>query len=829
MSKEKDSKHNLPNVVAKLMGLEALSGGEPNLAMERSQIKDYPQHMFGLHLGSPFNKEVMPMLHDHHHKDIYEIWLQRSQRIRSYVRDKKKMAQEEDVDDGKRMALIHQKFMEAKRMSTDERLRKSKQFEDALEVLSSNSDALVKLLDELHCAPAPAPPAETNIINLLKPLKMVDNNDNAGKSSSKSDGQIKKPANVVENKNNVYSSSASKEVDEFLAKSTTKIVVLKPSFEGIHELNKGVVSPTTSSTRNFQSGNSSEGLETLCSSAFSNRGDESSFKKQDHDDFEAMSTLSTRHSWDTIQGCGGGSAYYSPETSVSREAKKRLYERWTMMASSNNNKGIQEQRNVKRSSTLLDMLSLSHIKKSIASSSYEIEGITINEDQEEPTTFASCCDSSSIEEISIHGSDYVTASSSVACETELRVEVYDHDHDDDDAGKAHGSKVLTKPKSSFKGKIMSFLFSRKKKLTKKKSSLSQSSVSETSVSSAGLFRDDVSQSFNSFEECSLPSLCGSFGKPSSDTVSNGQQQGMITLEPGLIVSKTMMPEISSEHHDQPSPISVLDPPFEDDNAYHVSVDYKKKGGHLGSRVPMKTNLIDKSPPIESIARTLSWNDSCSSEVASSNPCKPFMVSSLDTKVEEQEWLLLVEKLLSAAGLDDQVEFDSSFYTRWHSLESPLDPSLRDRYAHSIILNGKETLQHEAKRRRKMRSNQMLVFDCVNAALLEITTSDYYGSEKYLFKRGMCSGTHRVQEGIPYMMDHIVAQMKELIASEVECVWGDGGYINRLVVENVVRKEVVGIGWVELMGLEVDNMVREIEKELIQELVENVVDDFTCRA
>lgn len=257
-------------------------------------------------------------------------------------------------------------------------------------------------------------------------------------------------------------------------------------------------------------------------------------------------------------------------------------------------------------------------------------------------------------------------------------------------------------------------------------------------------------------------------------------------------------------------------------------------------MPLKSSLIDKSPPIESVARTLSWDDSCAEVSTSTHPLKP---SSLDTNVEEQEWLLLVQKLVSAAGLDDDDDYQEqqydSFHTRWHSLESPLDPSLRDTYAN---LNDKVPLDHplllpnEAKR-RKMRSNQKLVFDCVNAAILEVV--GYYGSESYSNSRSMYSGGHirkrpLVQEGAsspPILVDHIVAQMKELIASGVRCGGGEGycGDRHSMVVENVVRKEAVQIGWVELMRLEIDVLGREIERELIEELVENAVVDFIGRA
>jgi len=231
-------------------------------------------------------------------------------------------------------------------------------------------------------------------------------------------------------------------------------------------------------------------------------------------------------------------------------------------------------------------------------------------------------------------------------------------------------------------------------------------------------------------------------------------------------------------------------------------------------VELKSNLIDKSPPIESIARTLSWDDS-SAEVL-----KPLMVPSLDSKVEEKEWLLLVHNLLSAAGLDDQKQYDS-FYSRWYSLESPLDPSLRDTLY--INLNEKESEPMHEGRRRKMRSNHKLVFDYINAALLELVG---FGSEKGLKGSGkQCRVL--VQESAPestLLVDHIVAKIKELMASGVRCEWDS----NSLVVENVVRKEIVQIGWVELMELEIEVLGKEIEGDLIQELVENAVVDFTSR-
>ncbi|XP_045806624.1 uncharacterized protein LOC123899515 [Trifolium pratense] len=837
MSKEMKSKHNPSNVVAKLMGLETLSKGEPNLSVIRSQTKDYSQDMYA-HLGWPLkhwkvedkfmmdNKDML--LGVHHpsteqigHKDGYETWLQSQ---RGWWR--------EDFDEGK-MALVRKKFIEAKYLSTDKTLRQSKQFQDALDILSSNNDLLVRFLDSQKLYQLPStPPDDSNCITLIKPLKMFGNDKSSGKGR-KNDRLLKKPADsdqtaVWENMNRGYSPES------------TRIVVLKPSPGRTNEL-KALVSPTNPSPQSFYRGNANDnvlesikvakeirmqmqmhkGLRSyqkdktlLLSSAFSNgySSDDSSYNKSYHD-LEAMSPM-PRHSWDCINVCGSpystqsmGRATCSPESSVCIEAKKRLSERWNTVTAKE--KHHQEQRRVARNSTLGEMLSLSLVKKSVTS---VVE--SANKHQEEPSKSISCSQSLDEEMSTDDSSQNVSSAnpvpaSSTVDEPGLCVDA-SIEHDDSKVGAKSKSK-----KSSFKGKVASFFFSMSKKSTKKKYSSSQSKdesetiVTETSVPSVNSPGDHVSQSSNvgGFEE-SLAALCDSSCKTSTDSFSCGQQEDMITLEPGLTESKSMVLEIPNEKQDRPSPISVLESPFEDYNTSHESLECMK-GGHMGSLVRLKSNLIDKSPPIESVARTLSWDEDSFAELT--------RASSLDTKLEEHDWLLLVQKLLSASGLDDdQEQQHDSFHTRFHSLESPLDPSLRDNKDCTQPLN-------EAKR-RKMRSNQKLVFDCVNAALLEVV--GYGGSENY-FK--MYCGTHRkalVQEG-SCLMDHIVTQMKELIANGMRFVWG--GDSHSLVVENVVRKEVVvQIGLVEVMKMEIDALGREIEGKIIEELVENVVLDFTGR-
>lgn len=229
----------------------------------------------------------------------------------------------------------------------------------------------------------------------------------------------------------------------------------------------------------------------------------------------------------------------------------------------------------------------------------------------------------------------------------------------------------------------------------------------------------------------------------------------------------------------------------------------------------RSNLIDKSPPIESIARTLSWDDSCA-ETTSPYPLKPSSIFS--GAEDEQDWLFFVQALLTAAGIDGKVQSDS-LSLRWYSHESPLDLSLRDKYAN---LNDKELL-HEAKRRQR-RSNRKLVFDCVNAVLAEITS---HGSDRST-RATLCGGAHnRFMEGEQAMLvDHVWAQIKEWFCSKGRCTSGDGGDSDSLAEEMVVRKEVVGKGWFDNVKMELENLGKEIDGKLLEELVEEAVNDLT---
>lgn len=224
-------------------------------------------------------------------------------------------------------------------------------------------------------------------------------------------------------------------------------------------------------------------------------------------------------------------------------------------------------------------------------------------------------------------------------------------------------------------------------------------------------------------------------------------------------------------------------------------------------------MIDKSPPIGSIARSLSWGD---------YPERAFRCLSKrsttysGSKEEEDDCFNFIEKLLSISSLDGTVQSYSNV-SSWHSPHSPLDPSVREKYAD---VDNDESL-HEAKRRQR-RSNWKLIFDCVNAAILEFAG---FGPEECLVDRFCCGPRDLLmEEKSSIMADIIWSQIKGWF-TEVCGVSGDDEDYNCLVMERSVKEEVVGKGWLGHLRLEVDNLGREIEGELLEALVAEALSDL----
>ncbi|KAJ9547804.1 hypothetical protein OSB04_020347 [Centaurea solstitialis] len=840
MSKEDGPKQSPPNLVAKLMGLDALpQRHQLGSASCRSNPRGPRNHSGSMDFIQKDHGFLDTRQHNHYqdqgeYKDVYEIW-QQSCKTNG---DLPQQGRHKQSKNDKSMALVREKFMEAKRLSTDEKHRQSKQFQDALEVLSSNKDLFLKLLQEPnslfsqhHHLPSIPPPPDSRRITVLRPSKLVDGHKLTG-SGKKNGKQINETAQTGHC--NMWDKSNSRllqapECYKYNGNPTqpTRIVVLKPSSGKSHEL-KVVASPPSSLRTSNDDGfygdpedsetvesrevpkESTCGMsenpsshrrdETLLSSVFSNGyiGDESSFSKSEVyyaagnlSDSEVMSPTS-RHSWDYINRFGSpyssssfSRASYSPESSVCREAKKRLSERWAMMAL---NGSVQEQRHVRRSSsTLGEMLALSDLKKSA-----ESEELCKNREGSKASTSYLTTDLNKPEDAdnspkNLVRSKSLPVSSAASCSRLEDSEFL--------KGKKDDSKDLTKEKgvksSLFKGRVSSLFFSKSRKSSKLKPHKSDDEH-QSDMRSPRHVGNDGSECINDMVIEDAPGLHGSSRNASCQGSADAGLVGEHLPERGFSVTKPETRGNANENQDQPSPISVLELQYEDDCHTAACSRNAKLDDHGVD--PAKFNLIDKSPPIGSIARTLSWDDPAVGPVTPV-PGK----TSMSPEEEEQECFLYVETLLSAAGIDGGVQ-SGSFSTMWHSAESPLDPRLRDTYM-SLTAATDPPAAHQ----RRKRSIQRLVFDCVNEALMDV-------------------GGHTV-------VDHVWARMKEWVSGEERCVWDDiegeeGG--GSLAVERVVRKEVVGEVWVEGLRLEIENIKKEIEEKVVKEVVEECVVELTDR-
>ncbi|XP_042048456.1 uncharacterized protein LOC121794383 [Salvia splendens] len=848
MCKEVDSRRSPPNLVAKLMGLDSLPQQEPGSATQRNHSKGHPRRhseipMSNWEQQNGFFHYVEP----NEFKDVYEIWQESKKSTRKGRYD--------EPPKDKKMAFVRQKFVEAKRLSMDEKLRQSKQFQDALEVLNSNKDLFLKCLQEpnsafsqqLYDLQSIPPPPETKRITVLRPSKMAGSHDFAG-AGNREEKQMEKcvfgQLNGLERGHLGNSPSANWKNYENPAQPT-RIVVLKPSLGKILD-DKVVGSPQSQSARVHDEevfGNEEDNEvqesrevakaitqqmreklgrhhrdETLISSVFSNGyvADESSFNRSEIEypagnlsDSEAVSPVS-RHSWDYVNRIGSpfsssfSRASYSPESSVCKEAKKRLSERWAMMASSGS---CQEQRHVRRSSsTLGEMLALSETKK-VASSGEEGSSNQETKDANSPL-FSELRTNRPVDGSTIN----LTRSKSLPVSsnklgTGIHADVPVSGKDKMEISKEDGKVRSSK---SFKGKVSSFFSSRNKKTGKE--SFLASDTKDECRSCPGDIVSNKTESLIGKGQDSVPAdlLETSIKASSSNLIF---KQGLISPEPDLSMSEPIVSGNLTENQEQPSPISVLDPPFEEcGHTTKVFPHYDKPDQH-GYELPhnaISLSLIDKSPPIGSIARTLSWDDSCM-DTASSYTIKESSTAQ-GTEEGEREWVLLVETLLYVAGLHGEMQ-SNTFLARWHSPESPLNPSLRDNY---IDLND-EDIVHEAKRRQK-RSMQKLVFDCVNAVLMDVAGYGVGPAQRAIPDKMLDSASSR-------MLEEVWARMSAWFSSELRC---DGGDDNSLVIERVVRKEVVGSGWVDNLRLEVDNLGKEIEVKLLEELVEEAVVELTGR-
>lgn len=202
MSKEKGSKRRTPSVIARLMGLDAMPAESMSVQhIKAAEIhpqknnsgnqKQWPKsprdaQFFQKHLEVPTSKpakeyslpkpDEQPIDHtdqknfygtlpfrDHpQEKQLQEFKKQFAAWQASKIQDHSKSVQPDELKmqlaekqmlvceklNEAKMALVHENFIDAQHLATDEKLQSSKEFLNALEVLQSNKDLFLKFLQE---------------------------------------------------------------------------------------------------------------------------------------------------------------------------------------------------------------------------------------------------------------------------------------------------------------------------------------------------------------------------------------------------------------------------------------------------------------------------------------------------------------------------------------------------------------------------------------------------------------------------------------------------------------------------------------------------------
>ncbi|XP_050384562.1 uncharacterized protein LOC126801139 [Argentina anserina] len=426
MLRETESRRRSPSVIAKLMGLDGMPPQQPITHKQQNGIPDNRHQR----TRSVENEHRSGVGYDHHRsfrknsreqqdfKDVFEVL--ESSKVESCSYSSRAAANTKLSD--AEMAFVRQKFMDAKRLSTNEKLQDSKEFHDALEVLDSNKDLLLKFLQQpdslftkhlhdLHTGPQSHCGRVASIKSSeASKYEKID----LGWTSARETPLRNYCKSPQRHRDSFSSYSDSRHATRYSLKSQyrseakhenaitpTRIVVLKPNLGKVLNPTKTISSPCSAQASMSVCRNRSEflgighrevdtwGMNNFLDNEGRSRhksresrevakeitrqmrnnlsnssvqfstgfkgyaGDESSCgmsEIESGNESEVISVASKQSSG--IHNYSWRSSTCSPESSVSREAKKRLSERWKMTHKS------QEMGVASRGSTLAEMLAI---------------------------------------------------------------------------------------------------------------------------------------------------------------------------------------------------------------------------------------------------------------------------------------------------------------------------------------------------------------------------------------------------------------------------------------------------------------------------------------
>ncbi|CAN1775506.1 hypothetical protein LINPERHAP1_LOCUS13354 [Linum perenne] len=406
MTRETEARKRPPSIIARLMGLDGMPSQPATRKQEMRSSENITKRTEKPHRGTPSSSRGSSRKssrEEQEFKDVYEVLeLSRKKGELSYpLRSANSKVADAD------MAFIQQRFMDAKRLSTDGKLQDSKEFHDTTEDLNSNQDLLLRFLEqpdsmftkhirELHGASprshyghrSGTQECKGNVLECSTKKETPRNNRRRPHEDRCNPPYLKQAG--------VFAVKASKLQSEEKEASTvlpTKIVVLKPNLARVRNSVKPVSSPCSSHSSRYAefpsmkrresesrgkkkhdddvipsryvSGESrevsGEVRDSFGGSCVSFRtsgvrgyaGDESSSCRSGYESANEsdVTKVPSRHSFERSNRYRGSQSR-STESSVSREARKRLSERWKMT-----HKSV-DMGEVSRRSTLGEMLAI---------------------------------------------------------------------------------------------------------------------------------------------------------------------------------------------------------------------------------------------------------------------------------------------------------------------------------------------------------------------------------------------------------------------------------------------------------------------------------------
>lgn len=864
MSTAIELKDKSPSIVAKLMGLNSLPVQQKIPACKRNLQETNSHHCPSWALQDHRQQQEINVnqmkyrndlhIHEKKYKDVYEVKHQFSSNDQMenediHHRDYSGILTE------KRMALVHQKFIEAKRLATNERLIQSKEFKDALEVLNSNKDLFLKLLEDpnslfsnqlkdLHQTASLG--TQTKCIRVLKPTTSVDidhekcarkNRCTGGEEISDIAGHdlsscfflpkvetVSPPTRIVVLK---AVSAMPREAQTNLASHISLPVPKSRNISGNLRIDEDIRSSQEANEithKMLKNLRRTQKDEYQRASVLSNGyvADESSLSRSETDyrdvgsdcsDSELV-TPTSQNSWVHMRSESPGSLpsfsheFYSLQSSVCREAKKRLSERWESVTS---NEISQEQAKFrKNSSTLGEMLAIPEVKKEEEGTDMLVISPLGSCDQGQYMRMESTCSASDrMQEFNEDSPKSFTSSESLPVSS-----FYERIWENDKNSRRLSNKSfllkqspkMKNVKSSFKEKVSGLFVSGMKKLVRVKPNLSTSSPDGRlhSASSSAVKIDLPKSSLDRIsDEHASKTLEDKFAVILSPISVGTEKQGNVSLKGNRSIEKLWKSEVSRENSNQPSQVLAFERPFQED--FLSKVSYSSQRAITGN-----PQALSRSPLISSVSRSSNLENT-PFESSLSNSLKLFKLFSKED--EEHERLDFITKLLSSSNFAN--ERSTAILAKSHSFDSPLDPILLDE-----LLDQKG---EEAKCRER-RSNQRLYFDCVNDALKDICCCTLLNA--YPWSTTATMTPKHVKTNLT-VTDEVWCRLKDCFSEKEDCNSSKAENSKRFL-DYSVKKEIAGCGLVESMWLEMDELSKEIGEKVLEELFDDTLADLTMR-